>query len=326
MCMALGISLHTLPRWTNKKSMQEVRPSMPCFFVWSSVCGKSGFSSLKLSENEAGRDCHLCFLWRFRWPWWTVLCRTRGANLRSKSSKSTWSRRKTSPSPPIWRRTSLRASEIEPRMWATRLNPQWQHVVRTTRFLQTNESKTIIKPRERAGSKNAIHCRICMNLLQEDTSSHCIVCANNLLYEKLYIYISHVSPLFFLSSFASSPCSFISKNLLLRVTTALYHRETFQMQPLRCRLLWRQHSWVVSSRPSTTTCSMPRRQTTAQAVLSEAQFIRQQFVSNPKTRDSLPLNRGLHNDSFWTGWANATSTLYGELSFDCVMGKVFPFF
>lgn len=76
-----------------------------------------------------------------------------------------------------------------------------------------------------------------MNLLQEETSSHCTVCANNLLYEKLHIYISHVSPLFFLSSFASSPCSFISKNLLLRVTTALDHRETFQMQPLRCRLL-----------------------------------------------------------------------------------------
>lgn len=47
-------------------------------------------------------------------------------------------------------------------------------------------------------------------------------------------------------------------------------------------------------------------------------------VANPKTRDSLPLNRGLHNDSFWTGWANAASTLYGELSFDC-MGKGFPF-
>ena len=247
---------------------------MPCLFVCSSVCGKSGFSSLKLSENEAGRDCHLCFLWRFRWPWWTVLCRTRGANLRSKSSKSTGSRgRKTSPSPPIWRRTSSRASEIEPRMWATRLNPQGKNVVRTTRFLQTNDSKTITKPRETAGSKNAIYCRICMNLLQEETSS---------LYEKLYIYISHVSPLFFLSSFASSPCSFISKNLLLHVTTASDHRETFQMQPLRCRLLWRQHSWVVSSRPSTTTCSMPRRQTTAQAVLSEAQFIRQKICGKSK--------------------------------------------
>lgn len=133
---------------------------MPCLFVWSSlffqssisVCGKSGFSSLKLSENEAGRDCHLCILWRFRWPWWTVLCRTRGANLRSKSSTSWSPGRKTSPSPPIWRRTSLRASEIEPRMWATRLNPQGKNV-RTTRFLQTNDSKTTLNRERGQGAK-----------------------------------------------------------------------------------------------------------------------------------------------------------------------------